>query len=199
MTSSEPIPPVARFIAEIDRWLRQRGATGFASEQVAMVPGRATAEVPAQVQEWFADSSRRALTTTPALAGVVTTLAKLVPELDWYKRPSDGSDTGFDAGHFNAIIVGNAGLASLGPVLIGVSLMASGVSYPVHRHPPDECYVVLSPGEWWREDAGWWTPGIGNLVHNAGNQLHAMRAGAAPHLSVWILRGEGAAGFNQVS
>ncbi|WP_165976079.1 dimethylsulfonioproprionate lyase family protein [Pseudomonas putida] len=196
MSLVDPFCAVTHFVAELDRWLRARGASGLDAEHLEAAPGTSGAEVPASVQAWFAETSVRALATLPALAGVVAALADLVPSLDWYKRPSDGSDAVFDDGHFNAIVVGDAGLASMGQVLIGVSLMARGVSYPVHRHPPDECYLVLSPGEWWREDDGWWTPGIGNLVYNAGNQLHAMRAGAESHLSVWVLQGQGAAGFS---
>jgi len=151
--------------------------------------------VPTLVQEHFVAASALARQERPAVNGVLDALEALVPQLAWHKRPSDGSDKGFDDGHFNAIIAGNAGLVSLGPVLMGVSVMAPGVTYPTHRHPPDECYIALCPGQWWREGQGWWAPGIGNLVHNPGNQLHAMRSGSAPHLSLWVLTGKGAAGF----
>ena len=46
------------------------------------------------------------------------------------------------------VVVGRGGLEPRADVLIGISLLAPTVAYPEHRHPPEEVYLVLSPGEW---------------------------------------------------
>ena len=120
--------------------------------------------------------------------------AALVPALPWWRRPSEGGPADpFARGHANATLVGPGGLEERGDVWIGASVLAPRVDYPAHRHLPEEAYLVLSPGQWWREGDGWHEPGPGGLVHNRPNVRHAMRSGEAPLLALWCLwRGEGA-------
>jgi len=121
----------------------------------------------------------------PALAGVLETLA---PSLSWYRRPGAAADGDpFHDGHANAIIAGPGGLERRTDVMVGVSLLAPGVRYPDHRHPPEEIYVVLSAGEWRQGDGPWHEPGPGGIVHNPPHVVHAMRSGAAPLLALWFL------------
>ena len=68
-----------------------------------------------------------------------------------------------------------------------VSLVAPGITYPDHHHPPEEVYVVLSPGEWKHGGSDWFAPGYGGLVYNVSDTVHAMRAGADPLLAIWCL------------
>ncbi|MNM31358.1 hypothetical protein D3C81_419350 [compost metagenome] len=196
--STSPVAQdVRRFARALDAFLKTVQGTGLGGDVEAMVANQRypAGAVPPLVQQHFSSAAQLATTVNPSLSALVQALAALVAQLHWHKRPSDGSDAGFDQGHFNAIIIGNAGAVAMGPLLVGVSVMAPGVTYPMHRHPPEERYVVLSPGQWWREQGGWWTPGIGNLVHNPSNQLHSMRSAAQAHLSIWVLTGAGAAGF----
>ena len=72
-------------------------------------------------------------------------------------------------------------------VLAGASLVAPGVRYPDHHHPPEEIYVVLTPGEWRQESRPWHEPGVGAVVHNPPGIVHAMRAGDTPLLALWFL------------
>ena len=108
-------------------------------------------------------------------------------ELSWYRRKEpDLSD--FMQGHANAFIIGPNGLEERGEdVLVGVSLLAPKVSYPDHRHPPEELYIVMSEGEWRQNDAPWHSPGIGGFVHNPSNIIHSMRAKSKPLLAIWCL------------
>ncbi|WP_246793582.1 dimethylsulfonioproprionate lyase family protein [Burkholderia perseverans] len=141
------------------------------------------------VETWLADALHRATAADAALAPLAMGFARLAPALRWYRRPTDEPDPAFEQGHANAIVIGGAGRATLGTMIVGVSLLAPGVAYPVHRHPPDEVYVVMSDGEWWRDGTAWWAPGPGALVHNRGGELHAMRAAATPLFAVWFLTG----------
>ena len=59
--------------------------------------------------------------------------------------------------------------------------------YVDHQHPPEEIYIVMSDGEWYREGTGWYVPGAGGTVYHPPHVVHAMRAGAVPLLAVWLL------------
>jgi len=124
----------------------------------------------------------------PLLVEHATALERLSRQLSWYRRPGT-EDVGepFFGGHANATIIGQGGLEARDDVWIGVSLMAPDIVYPVHRHAPEEVYLVLSPGSWWQEGRGWHEPGIGGAVHHAPNVRHAMRSGSSPLLATWCL------------
>ena len=122
----------------------------------------------------------------PAIRAVADALAALSPHLIWRRSERDDAPL-FAAGHGNAQIVGPDGLARCEGVRLGASLVAPGITYPDHRHPPEEIYLVLSPGEWRQESRPWHAPGIGGLVYNPPDIVHAMRAGARPLLAIWCL------------
>jgi hypothetical protein len=65
--------------------------------------------------------------------------------------------------------------------------MAPHVRYPDHNHPPEEVYLVLSPGWFQHGDSSWSEPGIGGTFHNVPNIKHAMASGDAPLLALWCL------------
>ena len=114
--------------------------------------------------------------------------AIIEPQLHWKIRA--GAETQgepFLNGHANATIVGPEGLEIRRDAWIGVSLMAPHMRYPDHRHPPEEIYVVLSDGQWRQARDPWHEPGIGGLVYNAPNVVHAMRSTERPLLALWFL------------
>jgi quercetin dioxygenase-like cupin family protein len=114
--------------------------------------------------------------------------ADIEPQLNWKARAgADPTDERFLNGHANAIIVGPEGLEIRPDVRIGVSLMAPHTRYPDHRHPPEEIYAVLSEGEWRQASNPWHEPGIGGLVYNPPDIVHAMRSTEAPLLALWFL------------
>ena len=133
-----------------------------------------------------------ALEAATSSAGPATALADafaaIEPQLCWQRRPgAEGVPGNFADGHANATIVGDGGLELRDDVRIGVSLLAPHVTYPDHRHPPEELYAVLSPG-FWRQDAKpWHEPGVGGVVYNQPNVVHAMRSTNASLLAVWCL------------
>ena len=119
---------------------------------------------------------------------VAGALRAVDPRLAWGPRPgSEDSDPAFREAHANAVAIGEGGLERRSDVRIGISLVAPETEYVTHRHPPEELYFVLAPGDWWREDLGWRARPAGGLVHNPPNAWHAMRAGAGPLLAVWCL------------
>jgi quercetin dioxygenase-like cupin family protein len=91
-------------------------------------------------------------------------------------------------GHGNAVITGMNGLEGHHQVLFGVSLVAPGVTYPNHWHPPEEGYVVIGAGAWRQEQGDWQHRNRGQTIHNPPHIVHAMRATAsAPLLALWML------------
>jgi len=119
---------------------------------------------------------------------LASAFAAIEQGLGWKTRAgAEAQGEQFLNGHANATIVGSEGLEIRPDVWIGVSLMAPQLRYPDHRHPPEEVYVVLSGGEWRQGSGEWHAPGIGGLVHNPPNIVHAMRSGESPLLALWFL------------
>jgi quercetin dioxygenase-like cupin family protein len=124
--------------------------------------------------------------------GPVGTLADafavIEPQLSWKVRAgAEAQGEQFLDSHANATITGPDGIETRRDVWIGVSLMAPNTRYPDHRHPPEEIYVVLSDGQWRQASGPWHAPGIGGLVYNPPNIVHAMRSTERPLLALWFL------------
>jgi len=130
----------------------------------------------------------RACTSPGHVADLANAFAAIESQLRWKTRPgAEIHGEHFLNSHANANIVGAEGIETRADVWIGVSLMAPGTRYPDHRHPPEEIYVVLSGGEWCNTDTPWHAPGIGNLVYNPPDIVHAMRSAQQPLLALWFL------------
>lgn len=130
-----------------------------------------------------------AASAAPAPVGsLAAAFAAVEPHLCWQRRPGAEQVPGnFVDGHANATIVGADGLEQRDDVRIGVSLLAPHVTYPDHRHPPEELYAVLSPGSWRQNANPWHEPGPGGVVYNQPDVVHAMRSADAPLLAIWCL------------
>ena len=121
-------------------------------------------------------------------AQLARALAAAAPGFTWERRAGAASEApDFFDGHANAVLAGPKGLEIRDDVLVGISLMAPRIQYPDHQHPPEEFYVVLSPGQWRQADGAWHEPGPGGVVHNPPGIVHAMRSGEAPLLALWFL------------
>ena len=119
---------------------------------------------------------------------LASALAELSPDLAWRRRKgAEKESANFFDGHANAVVVGKDGIELRDDVLVGISLMAPQVRYPNHQHPPEEIYVSLAGGAWWKEGGSWHQPGSGGLVYNEPNVLHAMATDDKPLLAVWCL------------
>lgn len=120
-----------------------------------------------------------------ASAALADALAAIAGHVTWMRRDEPERATpGFARGHANAVLVHSSRHGS--HALMGVSLMAPNVRYPDHQHPPEEVYIVLSPGEWRNDRVDWFEPGIGNVVYNPPGIVHAMRSGDSPLLAIWL-------------
>jgi mannose-6-phosphate isomerase-like protein (cupin superfamily) len=130
-----------------------------------------------------------------ALAGPV---AALGPWLSWTQNPNyrrRPPDPTFLDNYGYAVIAGPAdgppALVSAPDVALGVLLLGPGAYYPLHAHPAVEVYVTLTPdGEWWRGDGPWRREPPGAAIYHAPGVPHAMRAGSAPLLALYVWRGD---------
>jgi quercetin dioxygenase-like cupin family protein len=125
----------------------------------------------------------------PSIARVADAFAEIEATLPWKRRANaEMSGRRFADNHAYAEILGPfGGLEPRGDVRIGVSLMAPRLQYPDHHHPPEEIYLALSKGEWRQEEGPWYEPGMGGLVFNPSNVVHAMRSADTPLLALWCL------------
>lgn len=153
-------------------------------------PGRPRATPPNRlpVCAWLPRALATAGGAAPAAVEHVAALAALEPSFIWKRRAgTEGLHDGFATGHANATIAGPDGLEERSDLRIGVSLLGPDVRYPDHRHPPEEVYLALSPGSWRQQQGPWCEPGLGGIVYNPPNIVHAMRSGGAPLLATWCL------------
>ncbi|SMX48770.1 hypothetical protein MAA8898_04084 [Maliponia aquimaris] len=86
------------------------------------------------------------------------------------------------------MIVGPDGLEPRDDVWLGVSLLGPNVQYPDHRHPPEEVYLVMSPGDFRQGLNAWVHVARGETHYNPHNIVHAMRSADRPLLAFWALK-----------
>lgn len=111
------------------------------------------------------------------------------PALRWRPRQGDcsGASENFWENHANAMIVGPGGFEAREDVWLGVSIIGPNVQYPDHRHPPEETYLVISPGDFRQERQEWVRVGKGETFYNPPNIVHAMRSSDLPLFVFWAL------------
>ncbi|MGQ0485341.1 MAG: dimethylsulfonioproprionate lyase family protein [Hyphomicrobiales bacterium] len=146
---------------------------------------------PGEVQTFLdrlEEAIAKGVSPTSRAARLAEALDQLAPSLAWSRRPgAEAAGADFAEGHANAVVAGNSGIERHRDVSIGISVMAPNIQYPDHRHPPEEVYVVLSPGAGRQGEAPWFEPGVGGIVYNPPDIVHAMKSRAAPLLAVWCL------------
>jgi hypothetical protein len=131
-----------------------------------------------------------ARSSSPQLARLASALEAIEPRFAWMVRSSGGpfASANWPAGHANATIVGpERGLERRDDVWIGASLLAPLVRYPDHRHPPEEIYLLMTPGRFQHGTSDWFEPGAGGTLHNVPNIQHAMASHDVPLLAIWCL------------
>ncbi|MEQ9258500.1 MAG: dimethylsulfonioproprionate lyase family protein [Roseovarius sp.] len=125
----------------------------------------------------------------PDLRAMAEAFLALEPALKWRKRGGDAplANAAYAEGHANAMIAGPGGLERRADLWLGATLLAPHVRYPDHTHPPEETYLVMSPGQFGHGDEDWVEPGIGGTFHNTPGIVHRMASGPAPFLTFWVL------------
>ena len=69
-----------------------------------------------------------------------------------------------------------------------IMLLEPKVTYPNHRHSPEELYTVLAGQVWWESENNYacWKH-AGEVIHHQPNVVHSIKAGdeAVLILSLW--------------
>jgi hypothetical protein len=186
------------FVSALDKAIFQRLATGsperdlarriFEALQKPGEPGQRADQAALPAQQYLPQALEMARSGPADLAAVADAFEALAPQLNWYRRKgSDAAGQTFANGHANASIIGAEGLERRTDVQVGVSLLAPNIQYVDHHHPPAEVYLVLSPGAWRQEQRPWHEPGLGGIVYNTPDIVHAMKSGDHPLFAVWCL------------
>lgn len=137
----------------------------------------------------FLNDALDAETADPSLLALLRAFKTLEPLLEWGTKSvyDNSASQNFLMSHANTMIVGPKGLEDRDDLWLGATLMAPHVRYPNHDHPPEETYLVLSPGEFMQADNEWFAPGVGGSFYNPPGIKHAMRSGNAPLFAIWAL------------
>ncbi|MDY0883727.1 dimethylsulfonioproprionate lyase family protein [Dongia soli] len=187
-----------RFIDALDKAIFQRLTPGSAEHDLARKifdalkipgePGQQVDQEPLPAHQYLHKALETARSGPADLAAVADAFEALAPRLNWYRRKgSESAGPVFAEGHANTIIIGTEGLERRSDLQIGVSLLAPHIQYVDHHHPPPEVYLVLSPGAWRQEQGPWHEPGLGGIVYNTPDIVHAMKSGDHPLFAVWCL------------
>ncbi|BBP54296.1 hypothetical protein PHLH3_39220 [Pseudomonas sp. St386] len=144
--------------------------------------------LPRCLERHLSEALDAAPRTDDDLISILAELSTLLPHLPWINRQARANqDSAFVERHRHGMIAGPGALFECSTLTLGLALMMPKTSYPYHQHPPAEFYLVLSPGDWYREDVGWWSPGAGGVVFNPPSCIHAMRSTCVPLLALWGL------------
>lgn len=141
------------------------------------------------VCSYLAEAVMPAQKASPVLSDLVRAFNDVEPEIHWAVRAAGGTNASanWPENHANGMIFGPGGVEERSDVMIGASLLAPNVRYPDHSHPPEEIYLVLTPGRFQHGSSAWFTPGVGGTLHNVPSIKHAMASEDTPFLALWCL------------
>ncbi|MGB1005685.1 MAG: dimethylsulfonioproprionate lyase family protein [Thalassobaculaceae bacterium] len=160
---------------------RCHGALESAGENHLAAPTESAPPVTGQIPAALAAARD---TGDSGLIALADAFAALAGRLTWRRREGLEGAANFADGYANADLIGPDGLARHNQVRLGVSLVAPGVTYPNHNHPPEEGYLVLSGGAW-RQGAGpWMDHRPGQTVHNVDALDGRLARGPVPNCQV---------------
>jgi len=129
--------------------------------------------------------------TAPSTEVIVKAIQETYPTQPW-RQPYQESDFGSDFFNNTAWFP----IADVeGPIvylegLMEIMLLSSDVTYPSHKHSPEELYVILAGQVWWQsenEEACW--KYAGEVIHHHPNLVHSLKAGDEPVLILNLWRG----------
>lgn len=180
---------LSRVFADTDFVLAEACVQSVGSAHLIVTKAsKADDKLPRTLELDLAQALKLAPRENECFISLLNSVAALLPRTNWVKREAKpDQDSSFVEKHRHAMITGAAGVFECDTLTIGLTLMAPFTSYPFHHHPPGEFYIVLSEGEWYREDVGWWSPGVGGVVLNPPSCVHAMRSMDVPLLALWGL------------
>lgn len=130
----------------------------------------------------------------PALALLISDLARLSPHSEWRQNTSYTADRigeHFLDGYGYIELVGPLGPFVDHGLAAGILLLGPDRLYPPHAHPAEEVYIPLSgTAEWWRDGRRFRAARPGEAIHHPPNVRHATRTLAEPLLAAYVWLGD---------
>ena len=127
------------------------------------------------------------------LLGIKESLAKVIGDLRWNIDNGDFYDKSSEIG--DSYLLGNMNSELIGPKLgafrskelrLGLFLLEENIFYKDHKHKAPELYLNLTNGTQWRfAEMVWQNKRAGSIVLNKPFDVHAMKVGSRPFLSIW--------------
>lgn len=129
--------------------------------------------------------------TAPTTARIVEVIQQTYRDQQW-RQPYKVEDFGID--FFNGTawfpIADVEGPILYSEGLIEIMLLGPKVTYPNHRHSPEELYMVLAGQVWWEaEDQHACWKYAGEVIHHRPNVVHSIKAGDEAVLILNLWRG----------
>ena len=127
------------------------------------------------------------------LLGIKESLATVIGDLRWNIDDGNFYDKNSEIGE--SYLLGNMNCELIGPTLgafrsnglrLGLFLLEENIFYKDHKHKAAELYLNLTNGTQWRfADMIWEDKQAGSIVYNKPYDIHAMKVGSEPFLSIW--------------
>jgi len=127
------------------------------------------------------------------LLGIKESLATVIGDLRWNIDDGDFYDKNSEIGE--SYLLGNMNCELIGPTLgafrsngfrLGLFLLEENIFYKDHKHKAAELYLNLTNSTQWRfADMIWEDKQAGSIVYNKPYDIHAMKVGSDPFLSIW--------------
>ena len=127
------------------------------------------------------------------LLGIKESLERVIGDLRWNIDDGDFYEKDSEIGE--SYLLGNMNCELVGPTLgafrskelrLGLFLLEENIFYKDHKHKAAELYLNLTNGTQWRfGDLIWENKQAGSIVFNKPYDIHAMKVGSKPFLSIW--------------
>jgi mannose-6-phosphate isomerase-like protein (cupin superfamily) len=128
------------------------------------------------------------------MADVANTFAEIEPDADWVRNPNyaqDPPDPEFLDNYGYVEVIGPGRRIDTALCRVGFLLLGPRTHYPMHEHPAEEVYHVVSGDALWlRADRPWAVEPPGTLIHHPSWMRHATHAQTQPMLALYGWAGE---------
>jgi hypothetical protein len=127
------------------------------------------------------------------LAEVAAAFAAIEHEADWVRNPNyakEPPDPNFLDNYGYVEVVGPGRRIDTELCRVGFLLLGPRTHYPVHEHPAEEVYHVVSGDALWlRAERPWAVEPAGTLIHHPSWMRHATHAQTQPMLTLYCWAG----------
>ena len=125
-----------------------------------------------------------------AEAALLAALSEFSGRLNWmqmYTAEDFGQDFLDDYAHVE--LIGPEGHFMSDEIAAGLVVYGPGLDYPDHWHVAEEIYIPLThDGLWSADGAPLAARKAGSFIFHQSNMRHAIRAGSAPLVALWVWR-----------